>query len=121
MTDRPLDLTKPVRTRDGRKVRILCTDAEGSQPIAGLVQMKEGVSLSRWFADGLAFNTLSPWDLVNIEPEPVTMWVNVWRDRNGDYYFDEEAYASFQDAQESVEEDHCKHIGSFLITIPPKE
>lgn len=31
------DPTKPVQTRDGRKARIICTDAKGVLPIIALV------------------------------------------------------------------------------------
>jgi len=30
-----LDFSKPVRTRDGREVRILCADASNSKPVIG--------------------------------------------------------------------------------------
>jgi hypothetical protein len=39
-----LDLSKPVQTRDGRAVRILCTDAEGDFPIVGLVKNEAGTT-----------------------------------------------------------------------------
>ncbi|HLX53128.1 MAG TPA: hypothetical protein VKR58_04275 [Aquella sp.] len=33
-----LDLTKPIQTRDGRKVRILCNNLKGKRPIAAAIQ-----------------------------------------------------------------------------------
>ena len=35
---KPIDWTKPVRTKDGRAVRVLCTDGPGSHPIIGIVE-----------------------------------------------------------------------------------
>ena len=74
MTDKPLDLTKPVRTRDGRKVRIICTDAPGQYSIVGLI---DGVleAASVWPDQGMFYPKVAvhDLDLVNIEPEPVTM------------------------------------------------
>ena len=34
---KPIDWTKPVRTKDGRAVRVLCTDGPGDYPVVGLV------------------------------------------------------------------------------------
>ena len=56
-----IDFTKPVQTKDGRSVRILCTDANSPYPIVGLVN---GVSDSEggceyvlsWTRDGVISN-----------------------------------------------------------------
>lgn len=70
-----LDLTKPILTRDGSKVRILCTDAnctcgEVPQPIVGIVEGSNTVH--SWCVNG----TFSPHgtkpsglDLVNFAPK----------------------------------------------------
>lgn len=47
-----IDFTKPCQTRDGRPVRILCTDAAGRNPIVGLIQMAAGDYACQWKADG---------------------------------------------------------------------
>lgn len=69
-----LDLTKPVKTRDGRKVRILCTDAECTnqdvpQPIVGIVA-GEFSGPKAWCANGSYFGdrSISECDLVNVPP-----------------------------------------------------
>lgn len=75
----PLDLSKPVQTRDGRKVRILCTDGHESWPIVGLI---EGVTYPDvWRADG-SYGAINPHaDIVNV-PEPErTGWVNIYECR----------------------------------------
>ena len=75
---KPIDWTKPVRTKDGRAVRVLCTDGPGDYPVVGLAQyypypltwtMQGGRNL---FAD-------VPFDLENA-PQRIQReyWVNVY-------------------------------------------
>lgn len=45
-----IDFTKPVRTRDGRKVRILCTDDDSPRPIIGLLH---GIGPLSWTETGM--------------------------------------------------------------------
>lgn len=49
-----VDWTKPVQTRDGRPIRVLCTDQQGAKyPVLGLVKRKEGKEdLEQWTLDG---------------------------------------------------------------------
>jgi hypothetical protein len=65
-----LDLSKPVQTRDGRKVRILCTDAKTSFPIAGLVTCDDDgcEAFYAWRSSGrlLDLDTESDEDLINV-------------------------------------------------------
>jgi hypothetical protein len=74
-----LDLSKPVQTRDGRKVRILCTDAKGDFRIAGLIDEGRHEYAATWGMTGrMELGGLSPSDLVNV-PEPErTVWLNVY-------------------------------------------
>lgn len=82
------DPTKPCQTRDGRKVRILCTDfpTRNNQPIAGVVD-GDCDDIMQWSADGSyigKLKTVSPLDLINIpEKHKLTGWVNVYRDDFG--------------------------------------
>lgn len=63
------DPIKPVQTRDGRKARIICTDAKGSFPIIALVtslddNLEEVITYSgkgKYYLDGEDF----PLDLIN--------------------------------------------------------
>lgn len=72
-----IDFTKPLRTRDGRKVRILCTDRKGEAPIVGLIVDDSGESLWTWHRDGACdASKNNPLDLVNINEG--TFWVNVY-------------------------------------------
>ena len=55
-----LDLTKPVQTRDGCKVRILCADRKGTAyPIVGLIEREGGEGVERvvsWTLTGGVIN-----------------------------------------------------------------
>lgn len=84
-----LDLTKPVQTRDGRPVRILCVDRKGSLPVVGLVpDRKNGVEWPHcWTADGHHGHSLMSdergHDLINVPPKPVKYYAHVYRRPNG--------------------------------------
>ncbi len=81
-----LDLTKPVQTRDGRKVRILCTDRKHTNkeygPVVGLITQKDGnETYQSWFLDGRLYGDQgadrgrkTDQDLVN-SPTVHTRWV----------------------------------------------
>jgi len=80
----PLDLTKPVQTRDGRKVRVLCTDGPGSRPVIGIVDGNKGPSTwclngatsEGWFNPDLESESA----LINTPATPRTFerWFNVY-------------------------------------------
>lgn len=76
------DPTKPVQTRDGRKARVVCTDAlsQGSTGILALVRTAEDDEDPYWYeSDGcyLEFGERDV-DLVNV-PEEREKWVVFWR------------------------------------------
>jgi len=74
-----IDLTKPVQTRDGRKVRVLCTDMKSETPIVGVVTQPAGKEEACWwYADGRY--SLTPGhsaDLINV-PDTRVVWVNMY-------------------------------------------
>lgn len=76
-----IDFNKPVQTRDGRKVRILCRDRNSSQPIVGLITspLDGKEELHSWHEDGRrlhgpGFYGYNDADLINI-PERIDRWV----------------------------------------------
>ena len=84
MTKKPLDLTKPVRTLDGRPARIICTDAStpgvATKPypvvalvVNGLFENIYSYTREGRFADAPQHGA----NLVNV-PEPTTVWTNVY-------------------------------------------
>lgn len=74
------DFTQPVRTRDGRPARIVCTNARGRYPIVALVAAKDGTEspISFTAAGRLVEGDEDDLDLVNIPPEPRRLEVNLW-------------------------------------------
>ena len=71
-----LDFNKPVQTRDGRKVRVLCTDGRGDHPVVGYAACQN--YLYSWRLSGHRYNTdeTTITDLINV-PETRVVWVNV--------------------------------------------
>lgn len=70
------------QTRDGRKVRILCTDAKGRHPIVGLIDDETPDS---WEKDGSFDSECDPGhplDLINSPAPRKTVWVNMAVDGN---------------------------------------
>jgi hypothetical protein len=79
-----IDWTKPVQTRNGRKVRVLCTDGPDLRyPVIGVVAGM--LCPETWTIDGVHFVNGAPsnLDIINTPDPPVTVtgWVNVWPDR----------------------------------------
>jgi hypothetical protein len=76
-----IDWTKPVQTRDGRKVRVLCTD--GPDLWYSVIGMVDGrLCPETWTIDGVHFanGVTSNLDIINTPDPPVTVtrWVNVY-------------------------------------------
>jgi len=63
-----INTEKPVRTKGGHKVRILCTDSQGGYPIVGLVTNKHGSEIPYcWNYNGVCMNAVySDLDIINI-------------------------------------------------------
>ena len=76
-----IDLTKPVQTRDGRKVRVLCTDRLGYESVVCLITEGDGREVVACRAPGGQFLTdkESGRDLINV-PEKRVVWVNMLPD-----------------------------------------
>lgn len=79
----PLDLTKPVQTRDGRKARIICTDGKHELPsyrVWALVMSEYGNETAfPYDVNGMFEPSTGPHlsDLVNI-PERRTIFKAIW-------------------------------------------
>lgn len=62
-----IDFTKPVQTRDGKPVRILCTDRKGDLPVIGLLTLSDGREMVQsWHQNGMLCNGHSVNDLINV-------------------------------------------------------
>lgn len=85
-----LDLTKPVQTRQGQPVRVLCSDrAHPEYPVIALVRMQNGTEfLETYTADGkrvpsAADDSLN--NLVNV-PQKIEGWLNFYADGSFSQY-----------------------------------
>ena len=73
-----IDLNKPLETRDGKKVRMLCTDAKGKYPVVGLIHYPNEDRARTWTKEGkFSFNGERKNDLVNVS-EKITKWINIY-------------------------------------------
>jgi len=80
-----IDWTKPVTTRDGRKVRVLCTDGPGKYPVIGIVEDAVRPVVDRWMQNGKAISDPGDdeLDLIN-DPEPAVE-IRIGADMNVDF------------------------------------
>ena len=89
---KPFDLEaaksgKPVCTRDGRKARIICFDAEGNKPLIVLSKINGQEVILRYTEKGQSDNFHSPTpreDDLMMPPEKKEGWVNICRDAEDD-------------------------------------
>jgi hypothetical protein len=76
------------KCRDGRRARVLCTDAPGRFPVVGLIEIGDEANCERWRLDGSWASAeghggfrdlLAPWT----EPKTVTVTPWLWLYKNG--------------------------------------
>lgn len=97
------DPSKKVVTRDGRSVRIICTDRKHSRyPIVALVENKltEGENSVYYTKEGKFFNNvLADVDLVFVS-EKKEGWINLYRTKTSGQYVTSNPYDSEEKAIE---------------------
>ena len=92
--------SRKVVTRDGRPVRILCTDRKSyNEEIVGLVMNDNGMeSILTWIQQGkVFFNSDTPNDLF-FAPKTHEGWINVYRN-NDSHTYAGAVYDSKEDAE----------------------
>lgn len=106
---KPFDLQaaksgKPVCTRSGKPVRIICFDVKGSkQPIIALVKEDEYERVCSYRPDGKRFEDEEEWpDDLMMLPETREGWVNVYTNRIGGPYTSRE-YAIKQRMEDCID------------------
>ena len=94
--------SRKVVTRDGRNVRILCTDREDLDfPIITLIKKKFGGEvIYAHTKDGLYCNTCSTIHDLFFAPEKHEGWINIYRNEDEDYYKGMVIFSSKEDAIE---------------------
>lgn len=81
-----VDFTKPVTTRDGRKVRILCTDRKSLRSVIVLIENEKEENCWSYLADGRysSKDCETPHDLIN---PPVKKYINLFKNDVGKMYY----------------------------------
>ena len=95
--------SRKIVTRDGRNVRILCTDREDLDfPIITLIKKKLGGEevIYSHTKDGLYCNTCSTIHDLFFAPEKHEGWINIYRNEDEDYYKGMVIFSSKEDAIE---------------------
>ena len=91
-----IEAGKKYRTRGGDEVEILRMDVRASQPVVGIMTYDDGSQIVRqWHTDGSYWveRSKSENDLISeIKPKRV-VWLNVYPDDDGGFYYDSRAQA----------------------------
>ena len=99
--------SRKVVTRDGSKVRIICTDKNGDCPIVALITTLDGVAEETvtYKENGKFFGDTSyKYDLF-FAPEKHEGWINIYR--NGNYFVrDTYVWPTEEDAKRNAVSDH---------------
>ena len=95
--------SRKVVTRDGRNVRIICTDKKGYEyPIVALIENKlEGFEGVLYYTkDGEYIANESSMNDLFFAPERHKGWINIYRNEDEDYYKGMVIFSSKEDAIE---------------------
>lgn len=115
LTEYLKDPSKKVVTRDGREVRIICTDAKGDEPIVALLYNKnrDEENVYTYNRDGYFYkNNDSCLDLL-FAPIKREGWVNLYKDKDEDItYLPGIIHDSEKEAKEAIKGDP-----NFIATI----
>ena len=114
---------KPVCTRDGRKARIVCFDAEGNKPLIVLSKINGQEVILRYTEKGRSDNFHSPTpreDDLMMLPEKKEGWINIYNADTTFYYVDGRVFETkdeaVQEAKEEVEEEQ-REKNEYIDTI----
>lgn len=105
--------SRKVVTRDGKNVRIICTDAKYyGYPIIALISIKEGTEVvCPYTKNGVRFNIRQEGDDLSFAPEKHEGYANIYL-CDGEYSLDDVIYPSRIDAEESG-----KKFEDYLTTV----
>ena len=113
--------SRKVVTRDGRQVRIICTDRKDpNYVIVGLATDGEYECIYAYIANGMHDLMGDSDSDLFFAPEIHESWVNVYRKSNGDIFTGERVYeteeAAVQGAWLGNKEGSCTKMGAVKIT-----
>ena len=97
--------SQKVVTRDGREVRIICTDAKGEEPIIALVynNIRDEENVYTYNRDGYFYNNNDSCLDLFFTSTKREGWINIYRDNNTTYIGD--VYPNEKDAKEYKDDD----------------
>ena len=109
------DPSKKVVTRDGRTVRIICTDAKGDEPIIALVynNNRDEENVYTYNRDGSFYG--DNYDCLDLFFAPIKKegWINLFKDKEINYpYISGIIHDSEEEAKEAIKGDP-----DFIATI----
>lgn len=107
-----------VITRDGRSVRIICTDADAERRIVALVRSEEGESVCDYYDDGTCSDN-SDWDLLFVT-EKKEGWINILRNKYGEIIIPGIDICETKEAATEAAEKEERNFGSLVATIKIK-
>lgn len=97
---------KPVCTRDGRKVRIICFDKKGCKRIVALVQADNELEvLFDYYSDGREFHSDTTDNDLMMLPEKKEGWVNIYNADTTFYYVDGRVFETKDEAVQEAKEE----------------
>lgn len=105
--------SQKVVTRDGREVRIICTDYKRGQPIIALITTNAKEDVHFFYKNGRWSNT-NEWDLdLFFAPVKREGWINLFKDKKSNYpYIPGIIHDSKEEAKEAIKGDP-----DFIATI----
>lgn len=106
---------KPVCTRDGRKARIICFDAEGNKPLIVLSKINGKEVILRYTEKGRSDNFHSPTpreDDLMMLPEKKEGWVNIYKMKESTFGY----ITAYFDTEEKAKEDK-EQLTGYVATV----
>lgn len=107
--------SQKVVTRDGRAVRIICTDAKGDEPIIALVynNIREEENVYTYNREGIFYKDNDSCLDLFFTSTKREGWINIYQDIDcKEYYLTGIIYDSEKDAKEAIKDDP-----EFITTI----
>ena len=106
--------SRKVVTRDGRPVRIVCTDAMSTHPVVALVRYGNDEDIESYSSDGKWSNKPeSALDLF-FAPEKKGGWVSVYRNVRGNIFFSS-PYRTKEEALDALYDDTDTRIDTIKV------
>ena len=101
------DTSKEVVTRDGRKARIICTNAKSGYPVVALIA-EEGSGhedIQTYTMDGVSYiGDQSSYDLFFSAPEKHEGWINIYKfSREGSAYYGSTIWPTEEEAKSATD------------------